>query len=1637
MKRNSSATARVRAAWLWCVISLSAFTGLGQTTPPSNDAFTNRLAVSGLQVVAMGTNTYATAETGEPAHAGQTARHSMWWSWLAPYDGIAQLTVTNVGMPRTKWAVYLGNTLTNLSLVASNMTATNRVVEFPIQAGLTYQIAVDEQYPYGTGAFTLWLKLATVLLTQPTAEARIPSGRPYRLAVANREADHALARVDYFASSNWLGSATEAPFSFDWTPGIPSRTNLSAVATNSLGERRESPVVWVTIIPPNDNFADAFAIPAAAVSGSLTGSNALASAEAFEPAHGGKIAARSLWWSWTPAYCGRANIKITSSPSQPRVAVYTGTALSNLVAVASATASAAPVEVGFDAAAGTTYFIAIDSNTSLVGALTAQFALTTLRFVSPPPATRVLVTQPVELVVTNYEADHPLASLELVMNASNTVASGWSPPWRLVWTTNVPGLYAFSAYGTNSLGELRLSETNTVLVSPANDDFTNALELPSLPDTVVSADSTTAFATHEVGEPVHLTASAKGSVWFTWVSPWNGDILFSTAGSQSGPILVVYSGDALTNLVALTTAYSSVAHVNQGQRYYIAMDAMSGYQGPVRLSILPPPPNNDFANAIELSGIAGDFSGANHSASSEPGEPVSAPENSASVWWRWTAPATGDCSFNTAGSLGMTVQAAVYTGPSVSNLTAVVAPMIISSLSGGGSGTYSGSGFRAYAGMTYYFRFSGGISQYYESFGLYGTIAGTFSFTALPNIPINDAFAGRLQLTGMTNFVLADNSLASSEAGEPHPNSCDAAGRTLWWTYTAPEAGLLRVSAAGLSNSVVCALYRGNALDQLQSVGFSCTGPLEVMVQAGDAFVIQVDGAFAKAGGLILQTILYTAASNDNFADSVHLEGTNVTAHGDPTACTFEPNEPNPGATNTVWFSWVAPVTGRVWFSPGPNVGLPMAVYTGPTLDRLTAVRLVSNDNGVFCFLAREGTVYHFQYSGGGAFDLSVHVEPYGPCTNDDFASAQVIKGPYSTDRRSVVGATMEPGEPAHLGARAAKSIWWKWQAPVNGVIGFYPERSLVPEVILAVYRGAAVEALTLVAKGTNYVSFSVTGGETYCLAGAVAADAVGDVSIYWGYNSSSSASIPVPGNLLREPSWEGTRVLGAQYWGMSGQIGSFVNYAGGADGTTWPALTTSAQIWQDFATVPGQNHAIRFALTGAAGPIRVTWDGQEVGLASIPPDESSYWHWAYFTAYASNTTSRIQFENLGGYMQMDAFSVVSLTAPPQLVTQPTSTSVIKGSTAAFSVGVNGSAPLTYTWYFNGAVLVVRPNGILTLESVATNQAGTYRAVISNPFGAVTSAPVSLVVEAPAAPVILWQPYGDNVGVGGYYNFSVVGAGTLPLSYQWFKDAAELNGATNRNLAFLSLGLTNAGIYSVRVQNNAGIAWSLGARLVVTDTIAGGGQIRFANQSYDSYGTNVDAPVFDIDGTTHLNGSNYVAQLYAGSSLGLLRPAGQPSAFKGGFGAGYFFPQFVTLPAVPPGSNAIVQVRAWDARMGSSYEEARATGARFGKSGLLTVMAGGGLMLPTDLDGLQSFSLQAGMPQFASGQISFVEQRPEGVIVWSHRGEPGFQYVIEKSIQGFEWRPYLVITNTTSTVTFTDTADNGSTVIFYRSRILD
>src|SRR5262245_8769689 len=66
---------------------------------------------------------------------------------------------------------------------------------------------------------------------------------------------------------------------------------------------------------------------------------------------------------------------------------------------------------------------------------------------------------------------------------------------------------------------------------------------------------------------------------------------------------------------------------------------------------------------------------------------------------------------------------------------------------------------------------------------------------------------------------------------------------------------------------------------------------------------------------------------------------------------------------------------------------------------------------------------------------------------------------------------------------------------------------------------------------------------------------------------------------------------------------------------------------------------------------------------------------------------------------------------------------------------------------------------------------------------------------------------------------------------------------------------------------------------------------------------NVNAPIFDIDGTTRLSGAGFMAQLYAAaSSQGRLVPALPPTHFLEGTAAGYLFPLVATASNVVAGA---------------------------------------------------------------------------------------------------------------------------------------
>jgi hypothetical protein len=657
---------------------------------------------------------------------------------------------------------------------------------------------------------------------------------------------------------------------------------------------------------------------------------------------------------------------------------------------------------------------------------------------------------------------------------------------------------------------------------------------------------------------------------------------------------------------------------------------------------------------------------------------------------------------------------------------------------------------------------------------------------------------------------------------------------------------------------------------------------------------------------------------------------------------------------------------------------------------------------------------------------------------NDNFAQATVLRGyNVGTYSETIDDATMEPGEPPNLGNIPQKSVWWEWQAPLWGDTYFILRGSASTNAVVAIYTGDSLDTLTLVAKGANSPVFvPVTGGQTYYIAGAVTTNTTGSLYLIEYYASKDRSAHIIPGNLLQEPSWEGTEIFNAQYWHWSGSFSGYVNEAGGVDGTTWPILSVGTTIWQDIPTIPGHSYAVKFACRRSGG-VAVLWDTNQLGV--FPAEYNGYWVWNSFTTTASNTTSRVSFQCLASTTDADAFSVVDVSAPPVIVTQPISASSVGGGTATFSVGATGPSPLSYQWFFNNSPMAEQNGRQLTLNFLTAGAAGNYQVVITNAFGAVTSTVAVLLVDDPGTATILSQPYGDTVPVGGYFNFSVVAAGPPPLTYQWFLNDSAIIGATNGNLMFTNIQMTNAGPYKVRVSAQSSAVWSLPAILTVSTSGVGGGVIDFRNQNFFSGVTNIDARIVDLDGSTPLNGSNYVAQLYAGPSLDLLRPAGQPTPFQSGVNAGFFVPQTVTLANVATGSNAILQVCAWDATFGTSYEQVRATGGRFGKSNILQVSAGGGAMPPQTLQGLQSFSLQAGLPYFQVGTITFVESQDPNIIVWALHGQAGSIYLIEKSKRSEEtvWHPYTILTNVTGTVNFNDTVDSGAANVWYRARILD
>ncbi|HVL33231.1 MAG TPA: hypothetical protein VM600_06580, partial [Actinomycetota bacterium] len=139
----------------------------------SPDAFGDAQEITGESGELCGANVGSTKEVGEPSHAGYAGGASVWFSWVAPRDGLARIdTITSAF--DTLLAVYTGSSVGALTPVASDDNSGGNgasVVTLPVTAGTRYAIATDGMEG-ATGGFALrWeiLRAPKVTIERPDA----------------------------------------------------------------------------------------------------------------------------------------------------------------------------------------------------------------------------------------------------------------------------------------------------------------------------------------------------------------------------------------------------------------------------------------------------------------------------------------------------------------------------------------------------------------------------------------------------------------------------------------------------------------------------------------------------------------------------------------------------------------------------------------------------------------------------------------------------------------------------------------------------------------------------------------------------------------------------------------------------------------------------------------------------------------------------------------------------------------------------------------------------------------------------------------------------------------------------------------------------------------------------------------------------------------------------------------------------------------------------------------------------------------------------------------------------------------------------------------------------------------------------
>jgi hypothetical protein len=788
-----------------------------QVLPPSIQVFTNRL-----------TNKWATKEPEEPDHAGDPGGHSVWFEWTPPASGRYVIsTECGDGNLDALLAVYTGSAVGGLTEIAGNddspsaCKSTASQLEFEATASTSYRIAVDGKAG-STGSFALRIDPAAendAFAAAAVLSPELPTDNMSSTRGASTEAGEPEHAGDPGGHSVWYSwtPVANGPVTISACPLTDSGpdTLLAVYTGSSLGGLTEvasnddSPrscryfgsevaieaeagttyriavdskeaarqgyfMLEISGPPANDDFSAARDLGASVP----FGTTAFATSEPEEPENAGRPADHSVWFEWTAQTSRTVIAKACGAGVEvdTLLAVYTGSSLGSLTPVGSAddTGTTAPGEncglptdsqVEFEAEAGTTYRIAVDSKEG-------------------------------------------------------------------------EGQFYIAVEGARS-----------------NDDFASRERLTG-PFPLFAAPNLE-LTTAEPEEPEHAGQPAAHSIWYWWKAPKNESVAFYTC-TRSGDVdslLAVYTGSSLGGLTEVASnddtptivsncrsadsmvEFSAVA----GTAYQIAVDSKGGSDGQLQMIGQTVAANDDFGKAQPLGGEpSAQWFGSSRFATRQAEEPEHAGDPGGhSLWFKWTAPRSGEFSLDTCDS-GFDTLLAVYTGSALGSLTEVAS----NDDGGGACSPQSRLSFEAVANTVYRIAVDGGG-------GAQGPL-----WLHLDSPPANDDFEAAETIPGSTGWWLPGSTqLATKQSGEPEHEG-DPGGHSVWYSWTPAKGAEVEIDVCSGGFDPLVGVYTGSAVGALTPVATSegsspdCDEGHGAVFEAhyGVNYRIAIDGAGGDAG---------------------------------------------------------------------------------------------------------------------------------------------------------------------------------------------------------------------------------------------------------------------------------------------------------------------------------------------------------------------------------------------------------------------------------------------------------------------------------------------------------------------------------------------------------------------------------------------------------------------------------------------------------------------------------------------------------------------------------------------------------------------------------------------------------------------